>query len=254
MSSFIETGHAKTVANFEKLIDYCEGYGTIYNPSKTTISLASLKTLHNKAKEVLTAVNSNFPSYSNAIAAREIAFAPLSKLATRIINALKATDTSDQVIDNARTIIRKLQGRRASTKTKQAEVPTLENPEEVKIVLPIEPKEISASQMSFDSRIENLDKLIKLISSVPVYAPNEEELKISTLTALYNDLRVKNTAVIQAVVPISNARITRNEILYKEKTGLADVALDVKAYVKSLFGATSPQFKQISKLSFRKEK
>ena len=254
MSSSIETGHAKTVANFEKLIDYCEGYGTIYNPSKTTISLASLKTLHNKAKEVLTEVNSNFPSYSNAIAAREIVFAPLSKLATKVINALKATDTSDQVIDNARTIIRKLQGRRASAKTKQAEVPTVENPEEIKIVLPIEPKEISASQMSFDSRIENLDKLIKLISSVPEYAPNEEELKISSLTTLYNDLRAKNTAVMQAVVPISNARITRNEILYKEKTGLVDVALDVRAYVKSIFGATSPQFKQISKLSFRKEK
>ena len=105
--------------------------------------------------------------------------------------------------------------------------------------------------MSFDSRIENLDKLIKLISSVPAYAPNEEELKISSLTTLYNELKAKNTAVMQAVVPISNARITRNEILYKEKTGLVDVALDVRAYVKSIFGATSPQYKQISKISFK---
>ena len=251
MPSTTETGHAKTVANFEKLIDYCEGYGTMYNPSKTSISLASLKTLHNKAKEVLTDVNSHYPAYSNAIAAREIVFVPLSKLATKIINALKATDTSDQVIDNARTIIRKLQGRRASTKTKQAEVSTVENPEEVKIVLPLEPKEISASQMSFDSRIENLDKLIKLISSVPEYDPNEEELKLTALTAYYNDLRAKNTAVMQTIVPISNARITRNDILYKEKTGIVDIALDVRAYVKSIYGATSPQYKQVSKLSFR---
>ena len=56
---------------------------------------------------------------------------------------------------------------------------------------------------------------------------------------------------MQTIVPISNARITRNDILYKEKTGIVDIALDVRAYVKSIYGATSPQYKQVSKLSFR---
>ena len=75
-------------------------------------------------------------------------------------------------------------------------------------------------------------------------------LKISTLSALYNDLTAKNAAVLAATVPLSNARISRNEILYKEKTGLVDTAFDVKVYIKSLFGATSSQYKQISKLKF----
>ena len=45
-------------------------------------------------------------------------------------------------------------------------------------------------------------------------------------------------------------RISRNNLLYKENTGLYDVALDVKNYIKSVFGATSPQYKQVSKIKF----
>ena len=79
--------------------------------------------------------------------------------------------------------------------------------------------EISTSQMSYDSRLDNLDKLIKLLASVPQYAPNEADLKTSALTALYTDLKTKNTAVINAEIPLNNARITRNEVMYKSNVG-----------------------------------
>ena len=106
--------------------------------------------------------------------------------------------------------------------------------------------------MSYDSRLDNLDKLIKLLASVPQYAPNEADLKVTALTALYNDLKAKNLAVINTEVPLNNARITRNDIMYKENIGLVDIALDIKTYIKSVYGATSPQFKQISGLKFSK--
>jgi hypothetical protein len=48
------------------------------------------------------------------------------------------------------------------------------------------------------------------------------------------------------------ARIERDEALYGEDTGLEDVSQDVKKYVKSLFGATRPQYKQVSGLKFTK--
>jgi hypothetical protein len=63
-------------------------------------------------------------------------------------------------------------------------------------------------------------------------------------------LKIKNSAVISSLVPISNARISRNDILYKVNTGVVDVAADVKAYVKSIYGAISPQYKQISGIHF----
>ena len=244
MASTSETGHAKNVANLDELISFVGGYGTVYNPSKPAIKLPALQALSIAAKAAIGAVNSANPAYSNAVAAREVAFAPLCKLTTRILNALKATDTTIQVDESAQTIVRKLQGRRATPKKSEDEVKALAAEGK-------EVNEISTSQMSYDSRLDNFDKLIKLLTSVTLYAPNEAELKVAALTTLYNDLKAKNAAVIAATTPLSNARITRNDVMYKPNTGLVDIALDTKTYIKSVFGASSPQYKQISKLGFK---
>ncbi len=243
MASISETGHANNVANFESLITSVTAFGRSYNPSKDTLKTPSLQTLLNAAKESLNAVNVAQSAYSNVVAARESAFEPFSKLMTRVNNALKATDTTAQVDESAQTIIRKLQGKRASAKLTDEE----------KQALGAEGKEanqISAVQLSYDSRLENFDKLIMLLTSVPLYNPNEEDLKITSLTTYYNELRAKNSDVLVPTVQLSNARISRNEILYKPLTGLVDIAFDTKVYIKSVFGATSPQYKQISKLIF----
>lgn len=243
MATFIETGHAKNVANFEQLTSFIAGFGTAYNPSKASIKLAAMQTLLANAKNVVGVVNSSLPATKNAVSARETAFKPLSKLATRIMNAVIATDTTPEVDENVKTLIRKIQGKRAEAKKTEEELKTLA--EEGKVT-----KNVSSSQMSYDSRLDSFDKLIKLLTSIPLYAPNEAELKVTALTTLYNDLKTKNTAVVTTLVPLSNARITRNDLMYKENTGLVDIALDSKAYIKSAFGGTSPQYKQVSKLKF----
>lgn len=247
MASTSETGHAKNVANFEKLITNVTGFGTVYNPSKESIKLPALIALLTTAKGAIIDVNSAEPAYKNAVSAREVAFAPLSKLITRVNNSLKASNSSSQVDDSAMTLVRKLQGRRATPKMTDDE----------KKAAATEGKEvnqISASQMSYDSRIDNFDKLIKLLASEPEYKPNEGELTIESLTTLYNDLAAKNTAVINATVPLNNARISRNNVLYTPLTGVVDISADVKMYVKSVFGATSPQYKAISGLTFTSAK
>jgi hypothetical protein len=99
--------------------------------------------------------------------------------------------------------------------------------------------------------LDNLDKLIKLLTSITLYVPNEADLKVTALSTLYDDLKSKNTAVVKTATPLSNARISRNDIMYKASTGLVDIALDTKSYIKSLYGATSPQYKQVSKLEFK---
>ena len=175
MPSTTETGHAKNVANFEDLISFCTGYGTSYNPSKAGIKLPALNTLFTSAKKSLTAINTALPPNTNAVNAREIVFAPLSKLITRVVNAVESSSVSKQVIADVKTIARKIQGKRASDK-----LPTVvddpNTPEDES------QKSISASQMSFDNRIENMDKLIQLLASQTGYAPNETDLKVATLT------------------------------------------------------------------------
>lgn len=146
--------------------------------------------------------------------------------------------------ESVKTLVRKLQGTRATAKIS----------EEDKQKLATEGKEvnqISASQMGYDNRLENFYKLIMLLTSIPQYNPNEEDLKISTLTAIYEDLKAKNSAVVDAYTPLSNARIARNKVMYTPLTGLVDIASDAKTYIKSVFGASSPQYKQVTKLEFK---
>lgn len=247
MASTSETGHAKNVANFEDLISFCTGYGTAYNPNKVAIKLPALNTLFTSAKGTLTTINTALPPNTNAVNAREIVFTPLSKLITRVVNAVDSSNVPKQVVADVKTIARKIQGKRGSDK-----LPTViddpNTPEDES------QKSISASQMSFDNRIENMDKLIQLLASQTGYAPNETDLKVTTLTTLLADMRTKNTGAINALTPLSNARIARNTLLYTTGTGLVDIAGEVKKYVKSVFGGTSPQYKQVSGLKFTKVK
>ena len=244
MTNTSETGHAKNVTNLESLITSIIALETSYNPSRDSIKLPALQALLTASTESLNAVNIAQAAYSNAVAARKVAFEPFSKLITRVMNSLKASGASTQVVQSARTIVRKLQGRRASAKITEEEKKALEAEGK-------EVNQISASQMSFDNRIENFDRLIMLLSSIPLYNPNEEELKVETLKALHNQLKEKNSEVILPIVQLSNSRIARNKILYKENTGIVDIAVDSKTYIKSVFGATSPQYKQVSRLYFK---
>ena len=73
------------------------------------------------AKGAMSLVNSTLGSNSKAIAAREIAFKPLSSQATRILNALRSSDTTQQIDDSAKSLVRKLQGKRATPKLTEEE-------------------------------------------------------------------------------------------------------------------------------------
>jgi len=243
MASTSETGHAKNVTNLESLITSITAFGTSYNPSKDSIKLLALKALLTGTKESFNTLNTALSAYSIAVDAREVAFEPVGKLITRVNNALKASDSTIQIDESAHTIVRKLQGKRASAKLTDEEKKALEAEGK-------EVNQISVSQMGYDSRLDNLDKFISLLSTVSQYNPNEEDLKIDSLKTVYSDLKTKNTDVVTAYIQLDNARNNRNEILYKPLTGLVDLASDSKTYIKSVFGATSPQYKQVSKLTF----
>ena len=241
MSSTSEVGHAKNVANFADLIAYCTAYGDTYNPSKTALQLTSLNTLLTSAQTEIANVTTAKNTFDTVTGDRQIAFEPLKPLATKIYNALSVTDATDQTLADAKTINNKLQGKRANT-TPQA--PNSENGQ------PTTNNQVSVSRQSYDSLTENFSALIDLVSSIPSYIPNEADLSVASLTTFRDNLQTNNTNVINAEVAYSNARISRDNLLYSKDTGLVEVAMDVKNYVKSVFGATSPQYKQVSGIKF----
>ncbi|MCK9205027.1 MAG: hypothetical protein M0P58_11425 [Bacteroidales bacterium] len=185
MTSTSETGHAKNVANFEDLISFCTGYGTAYNPTKNSIKTVAMNTLFTTARNSLQTVKTTKTAYDNATNAREIAFANLKKFSTRIVNALEATDATKQTVDDAKTINRKIQGKRADNKkTNTPETTQGEPVPGAEILIEQEQKNISVSQQSYDSLIDNFSKLIISVSAEPLYIPNETDLKVTALNTL----------------------------------------------------------------------
>lgn len=242
MKSITETGHAKNVAVFEKLIAFCTDYGPAYNPSRNELKLDELNKKRDEARIALAEVKHAKAMLKQAIADRQTIFSLLKPLATRILNALKASGVSDKTVDNVRSINRKIQGRRAAAVKM---TPAEENAEET-------PKRtISVSQQSFDNQVEHLLRIIAILEIQPLYQPNEPDLKIDALKNYAQKLQDANQIVIKATTAQVNALAARDAILYSEHTGMVDIALSVKKYVLSIFGTNSPEYKRISAFAFR---
>ena len=72
------------------------------------------------------------------------------------------------------------------------------------------------------------------------------------MTTKHTDMDAKNNAVKTAVVPYRKALTNRNKALYTADTGLCDVGQAAKDEVRSIFGFSSQEFKQVSKIQFKK--
>lgn len=251
MHSNQETGHAKNVSNFGTLISFGTGYDSKYAPSNPALNLKVLNIQFIDGKESLSNVSDSLVVLNNAVGARMVAFRPLKKLSTRIVNALSSSGAGAEVIANAQSINRKIQGIRAEPiDNKPAPVQPEGAAAEKTEVSATEEKHISASQQSYDQQVAHFDLLVKTVAAEPKYNPNEADLTIAALQTTLALFQSANNAVTDAITAISNSRIARNIVLYDPETGIVATALAVKKYVKSVFGATSPQYKQISGLAF----
>lgn len=245
MASTSETGHAKNVDNFGSLIDGITTFGAKYNPSNPATAITALKTKKESARASINAVNTAAIQYANATNKRETAFVPFNSTVTRALNALRASPSADNTDAAVATIARKILNTRASKSPQGKEAAAAAADPTVTV------KTISTSQRSFDSQVDNFDRFVEALANIPEYKPNEEELKVEALKVFAAELRKANDECNTASYALDAARATRNAELYAPNTGLVDVALSVKAYVKSLFGATSVEYKRISSLEFR---
>ncbi len=244
MITVFETGHAKNVANFQDLISFCQGYGTAYNPAKNNLKIPQLQTLYQQAQDTLDNAKTHKTAFDNATNDRRNAFADFKLLSTRIINALAVSGADALAIEDAKAINKKIQGTssRKPTSTETSPPPAGTG------------NTISTSQQSYDRLIDHFTSLIELLNQNTFYKPNEQELKINALQDKLTELKTTNTSQINAFTANSNAMISRNEILYNKETGLVQISKEVKQYVKSVFGAGSPQYNQVSSLEFKVRK
>ena len=248
MASTSETGNAKNVANFQNLVAFVTAYGTTYNPSKSTLKLPQLSALYTASQATLADVITKNTAFNSKVNERVIAFSNLKPLVTRLISALQTTDASPQKVADAKKFNKKIQGVRATPLQSGGAAGGLPDPNTAA------PITISTSQLSYNSLIQHFAGIIAVLQSETSYTPNETDLKIETLIAKQADLIAKNSAVSTAYADVSNSRIARDTKLYGTVTGLFDIAAEIKKYVKSVFGASSPQFAQVKGIKFSKKK
>lgn len=243
MSSTSEVGHAKNVANLQKLTEQVSVY-TLYNPPVANLSVASLQTLYTTAVAKLSEVEEARTANKNAIAQRQLAFENLKPTATRIINLLDILGLPEGTVNQAKTLNRTIQGNSKKPK------PT-ENPDNGQ---PATNNSISTSRQSYTQQAENFGILLQLLATIPEYTPNEDDLKLPNLIPYQESLVSATKPVDQTEAELNVKLIERDQILYAEETGLYTIAQNVKKYVKGLYGATSPEYLNVVDIKFTNRK
>ena len=236
MASVSETGNAKNVANLQKLTEQVTVY-TLYNPPVENLTVASLQTLYTTASAKLTEVEDKRLANKNAIALRQSTFENLKPACTKIINHLDILGLSEGTLDQAKSLNRTIQGGK-----KKTIIPPDENGEPNNTV--------STSRQSYTQMAENFGILLQLLATISTYNPNEDDLKLTNLTTYQESLVSSTQSVDQTEAELNAKIIERDQILYADGTGLYTIAQNVKKYVKSLYGATSPEYSNVSAIKF----
>jgi hypothetical protein len=244
MASTFETGHVKNMNNLENLIKICSEFGSAYNPSKSSLQIASLSQLLTDAKAAINTVNQKLITYNNTVHDRQLKFEKLRKIATRIIYALEITDANKMNLENAKSLKKKILGVRIGKVAPPA--PPVEGSTEP------EKKPNSTAQTSYGQLVDHFSKLIILLQSEPTYNPNENDLKIASLTSFLEELTLANSDALGAEAILRTERIHRNELFYTSNNCLFETVTDAKKYVKSIFGVSSVEYKQLTSIQVRK--
>jgi hypothetical protein len=251
-----ESGHGKNVANFNQLITLLITFAAKYSPTNPLITIAAMQTVYNNCYNVMEQFSTDLVSYVLSVDARQDAYDLMASYATRALNMLKGSGATPRQIEDAKATVKKLrsQGKKTIAQAPVQTTPALTADELGKA--PDAGSELakilkhSVSQLSFDNRIIHFKDLIKLLSAIPVYNPNETDLKIASLNTYTASLQTLNNNANVTGSAVQKNRISRDELLYDPKTGLIEVAREAKNYVKGACGATSPEYKDVVKIKF----
>jgi len=238
MGKISETGHVINISNFKLMIDICKEFGAVYNPSNANLTIVNMTTLWVTADTSHQALTAAVQNSKEPINQREILFKPAGKLVTRTLNYFESTNASDEIKKDAKELADRFRG------FKVKKLPGEQ----------LKPSGVSKSHLSYVMKADTFRQLVDLYNSDVNYAPNETDLSVADLTALWNNMKSLNDNIGTILAPVENARIARNKALYDEGTGMIDVALACKKYVRGAFGKTSPEAKLIGSIKFTRKR
>lgn len=228
-----ESNHNMNVANFAILINCVKSYDKKYNPLNGMISIHNLEAVKARAEHAIAEVRKYEAVKKNTIRERREAFDEMNILTMRVKNAL-AVNASKKEIRIAEAYSRRTRGGR----NKRLKETTDE-------------KSRLNSQMNYDYRLKYFREFCLFLQGIDSYRPKENNLMITAMKAYADYLGKLNDAAVNAWDMIDNARANRDTILYGEGTGLCELAMTVRKYVRSLFPALSKEYEKVSSIRFK---
>jgi hypothetical protein len=227
------------VGHFRLLIEVVKVFGERYAPPNARLTLPALQQLADAANGGIAQVDRLMPDAIIAVGRRHEAFARLPSLSTRIGGLARVCDIKPAALAQIEELVRKIHGKRHH-RVKPADGDGEGH--------------FAASHRTFTDQIEHLMQLIELVEAQPGYLPSVADLTPPALRLYAGELASYNRMAFTAESALATVRRERNEVLYAPVTGMIDTALAVKEYVKGVFGAASPEFKEVNHIHFQGKK
>jgi len=226
---------------FNELIGFCSGFGGRYNPSRQNLRIENLQAQKEAVRLVLEKVKETKVHFINEVNERKQVFAQLPALSSSVLRAMEASGTSAERLTSARMLVTSILGKTKNAPavvTKEGTTPEGETPKR------------STLSMSYWSKADAFSQLVTMISSEPLYQPNEPELSLNGLTGKLAELETMNQRVSDARVLWSNALAQRNITLNGNDDSVKGSVRLVKSYLRSVFGFNSSEYEQVKRIKF----
>lgn len=239
-----QTSIGSNLTNAEELIDRVSSFGPKYNPVPVAFTIPGLTQLKTSAETLVNNAKTAENVWKNSTSARSLVFDSADGLVTRAFNAYSISGASEQSIQQAESKVHVYRSIRVSEKPTAEEIATAK----------AEGKELKTNvqhNATFEKRVENFGDFVDFLDNSGHYGPNETDISIAGLQAKHEEMKSNNKICSQNAIELDKARMLRDTVMFSKGTGLVDISMGVKKYVKSAFGATSVQYKSISYLKFR---
>jgi hypothetical protein len=223
--------HVKNAEAFTRVVDFCTGFGGMYNPGRPTLQIDALTSQVNQIHSALDAVKTAKAKYDLYVNERKQAFDLVPKLLAGTLRRLEASGTKSEQLEDARAYVHRFSG----------SLPRSRNPiPSDKIESAPEPKGLL--QLAYTSKVDAFSKLVEALKTNTLYQSHEHDFKVTGLEAKVMELAQLNQAVGMARKIWRMKIIDRDKLLYENEDSMFQVARAVKKYVRGLYGHDSGEY------------
>ncbi len=246
MKTLSETANAQNIKSMEQLSSYLSSYKVNFKSKNLIINNAKLEQLTNNAKEASQKVAVLTNSYCQALINREDTFKLLTTAANSVLKDLNSLDISKDKLNKIYRLVEKVSSFE-SIENKKLKLLLLEVEESGRYL-----KEIDNSEKKYTKITLAFALLIDLLESYSNI--DETTIKIDSLKELHNKLITTNRILKEVRSQIINARKGLYNTIYKNNTGLVDVAHDTKVFMRKTYGNNSKEWEKVSSIEFKRIK